>query len=585
MKKSKYIAVLSFVVITLLINTSCMQSPSKIIFNTKKLDIVDFKAFKNELILYKNSDGGYGFLPDEYYTQKDLYTSYYAIETLRTLGNFNEDKYPEMDLSFVANLNKTSIAEIFFFTSLFKEKIIINDSTRYKIESYILSLFTDYGTIANSNSEKTSLKPKDAEELYTSTYFGLKILNMLKSNYDKTQVSKWINNTLNKLINDELYNKDQIGNLNMIISMSKIVNNTKYIEYKDKIINKISMFENDLTDRLNSNLEIPLYEVDNYYNIMENMELQPKHPLSEKLNIYIQSYQKSNGGFGLYKNDQVNILPTYMAVNILINHNNAIPNENKILALIKRYKLVDGYYIPIAPIESDLQNTFYVYSILKLLEGSNIENSINSYIEKFNMSNLNNSELVYYCNLKNSASKSEQIILSENVKELINNLVNSKEARNDYNNINLKMRIIQYMGIVDISKILNDKDIKYFNTYSKTHQNLDFIFDCLNMRILSSAKTQNTNFENDKMNKIKQALNYIHLREKSENLLYLYIIIDSLNDSEIVKLDKGSRDILITELGKCYLGDGIFKLGPESDRISYCSSYYGIYIMKRLKML
>lgn len=559
---------LSMLVVVVMLS-SCKSKPKANICEYKiknnLVDAVDIDVLKKTLTLCKNVDGGYGYLAESNNNIIDYYDTYYAISSLEII---NEELEIVLDGQGYKFDQITDLSDLYFYIQLLKNDL--SESFKEECKSFVLDLETSVGTFAYNKEQLIDLGDnKDRiNELYLSTFYAISILNSIDClDYNIENIKEWVQSRMDMIIANDEFSFSTIANVRILYMISNCINdnfNCKIEKiYSKKIINKLTKV-NEIVSTKISKKNISLIDLSNYLELMDLVKASIVDT-EELLNKYILQHQNVDGGFGIVLNAESNSGITFLAIKML-NRMNGLnySAEEKVLSYFNRYRLNNGYYTTMHPIDSDIVSTYYIYQIYKLL-GINTNINIMSYLNHLDDSYQMHP---YFWRLKiesgiNITEEEEKIIL-DTVKDKIDSY------NNDYNSSIALYNFLIILNDLNIKLDKNNKN-KLRGLLSRDNKN-DIAVQSYNKLMFSILGSKVEPINNKELKKI------INENDELYGLFHSLYTEYYLNDTNI-ELDK---NIIYQVLKDTYCDNGMFAYSSQKDNVDIRSVYYGLWVMKNV---
>lgn len=376
--------------------------------NKTNFDILVTENTKAELTRVfeklKVSDNGYHDLINQSMFKGDkLYFTYYAVLTLQQNDLDIPDNYilcnSIKNLQFEDIVNDKefdNLSNVFYYVQLcnilnikpLNQDLILKYIDKLYINSHYCLSERQKNNILNGNEDLNN------STLYLATAMATEILNILDKDYDKEQISIWVNKNYNN-------NTDEISDFSKLYLLTRIEKNLHNTVSDDHLKKFTELFNNSLNYFIlnnTNNIDFMLLSdlIDSSYLINKTDTLIES---LEAINLtkLIKILQKSNGMYGLNEIEQVHILPTYCATKYLQLVDGRLDNDT-LYSTIKGTQDIDGLFIPYILYESNLPTTYYVYMTCQLLDIKINEEEIKSYLETQNETDIYNT--AFFHNLK-----------------------------------------------------------------------------------------------------------------------------------------------------------------------------------------
>ncbi|MEK3834010.1 prenyltransferase/squalene oxidase repeat-containing protein [Paenibacillus sp. FSL R7-0128] len=561
---------------------------------------IEQKKYNNSEVLEMISKSyikdGYRFLNDELSNNLDLYTTYYAQE-INGIFEINDLEHkkeilslPEEKIrSLLFDFDNRSLMNIYYLCELFDDKKNISNELAKSIETYILQLQTSRGSFALSQSVKGENNDPIENELL-STYYALEILRFLNVELDynsNEKLKSWFIAVSNSKKIKEPAEISDSGYMLTFLRISLLVGE-KSISLTEEYHKQLNFYNRKVNELYKSGSQIDLINLKDIFDLNVLLDNDIDKVINKEVFQIIIKLYDNNYSFKLTQNSPPDILSTYLALSILRENNYDISRFKPVISNIDKFRLSNGYYIPFGEIESDYSNTFYVSSILNVL---NLNEEKQQLIEDFT----NENRIETIDNLKNlffyfKIIKNLRInIISEEKKEnLLNQFMNDFNTINDsweiesiYENYYYLIEIIYELG-GELNSQQKESVAKHIESMNEKHVLLiNYNFQLINLLKLEMKKEYL--IENKKY--LLNELDSILLNEdetKNSKLILLYYIISAL-DSVGFSPNETMKTKIYHLKEKSYLSNGLFKSGPNNDDLaSFQSTFFALWLNEYL---
>lgn len=538
----------------------------------------------------QNSDGG--FREMLYIDQSmDLYTTYYSAEILEIIHSENNHvRLPsKIDITSILKDNERYdvLSDLFYLVGFYNNQL--NTEDKEILIKYIKQLRNEDGSYSYSKKHRMEyeVEKKDYKDVILSTYRATDILKKLGEKIeDDDKLNNWIENIFK---DDKLFDSSNILNSGYVLNLIQITKMVNYdiSPYEIQLNEYAKEINEKLREMYNQKDDLDLLLINNIFNLNNNLdnkqfysEMDSKHLIQ-----IINDMRNKDGGFGVNKEESSDILPTYIAVNILNTLGYGVDNVGKIVKLINKLSLISGGYSPLVNMKSDLNISLFAKSILANIfpKDSAEFKGLESYLRanKQNITTLNTETVFLYLSIvhENESSKltSTQI---ENIKLRIIKEIKETNELNDissYINLLYEVEILKEISPESLKEIRQDIR-KLFKVESQFIKNSDvgLLTDVIKLKI---QKNFNSKTDNELNKKILEIQNLFY-SGGIDNIVLFYYYIDLLVSYEV--------DINKSELEKQLLQyqnyEGTFRITTQTDSVSsYIATYYAIQCLKRLQ--
>ena len=472
-------------------------------------------------------------------------------KTKKNVLNLNPHKYPLIEfnkiVSYIQKLlskkyfvsktsyQKTLIKNIIYddkrrLVSLFKEQLIINDTSEYlkrfyqKRESYVrlnkyYKLYEEYSKLFPNYTPLI-----EAKYIYSNIHRKQKIIDLQQNNNNNKSKK---HRTKNKKRNNKIFSSDVYESIE---KNSENLNSAIFGINKDELENSIFQIENIINNI--DNLEINFDNID--FGLNQNKIKNIKNIKNK--NIIINNYYYNNNSI-LTKNIPIESLLIHPNNNNIINTKNFSIIKNNILTNLKKNKKLKNNNINSCLINKDVKNV--LSDTFKMINST--KNNKNKNKSVINNTSVNTNT--------NNASNSLGIKNLKNVNKNINIKINKNNTQQYSNNIPHTTRLYHYKNLKLNSIIkkltngdINSSTIKNENIIKKDKIKIDrfLISQIINERLDSNIDKKP--LEKEK-NKTRRTNRTSRDKENNKNKLKIYLdIIKKKGYKESIYSNKQSQN-------------------------------------------
>lgn len=565
MRKSTIFNILIIIISIVLLFSACDNS-SENITNERKMAFSpnDNQEILSRLEVSKMSDSGYGFFADE--LSADLNSTYYSQRFLSNIGYmYNEAKYQEF------NYDNSALTfwDIYLYTMLFSDDLnednrqrqkVIENIMKYKVESSYFVMSPDY------NSDD----PYSDDTVLFGTCYSIKILKALNTDFEYDSLLPWFDKYITSLTRNTKITLETFEELYLLYQIAVDLNhNISYIQ--EYIESNFTNYESEIMEAADQ--ENYIFYLNTYLNIIQEFQfksIMTKDDVSRIINIF----KNSEGGFSLNKAEQPNPLPTYI-ISQLCKVLDYKYDFSDYKSFVLRHQRSNGFFIPYIILESDLESTYYVYSILQIANEQNIED-LSAYLKQHN----DQEEQPFYLYLQQLYGKNINVNM---IKQIINDKLSSDIdiTKKNLNDIKILIDLCKLNGIT-VDKNNVDKFC------SSIKENVKSIYNEENDKkreaafpelLLSLSVYLSIDYDNSYINNvIKDILSKV----KIDNLYtayYYYLLLDSVENCGIlnkINLDATLDDQIASVLRECYSETGFYSIDTTESSVTMISNYFGV---------
>jgi prenyltransferase beta subunit len=535
---------------------------------------IGINQLNEKIDLLKESGGGYRYLPEESHSIADLYSTYYGRKTFEIINS--EPHEMPGEYIFREDFNKMFLPDLYYFYGIYPTKV--NSDFKQKTNMLLENLQKNDGLFYLSIDDKNNRTDSGSD--YMSTYMAVAISKI--SGFNDLNINSELLKTafIDMLESKENGTLEKISTIKNLISIDELMEWSISEKYKEKIQKLATDFSELVLKDQNG---FSLVDINNYLYIIDALNLELKIPKKTIVNI-INTYANSDGGYILFKGNDSNALPTYLAVDNLkriesLNENVKINVNN----FLEKYELYDKLFAPIEQINADLVSTYYVYLISKETE-ENYNNNIKLFLE----ANSQFEEHPYYWKLMKdinprNISSTNKDKINETFLNHVKNLLDSRE-------IDDLIKTYNYIETINGLNIQISNDVKNnLIGFSKTELNkflkddsevpiVNVSYTLRMLNILSDDSSGLINKVNDKILKI-----IINDLQTNDKLIYLYHALVAIKETKpnvFAKLltDTEFKKQVMEVLLECYVEQGLFSYNADKENIDLKSTYYGLWV-------
>lgn len=335
---------------------------------------------------------------------------------------------------------------------------------------------------------------------------------------------------------------------------------SNFTNYESKIM--------EITDNENY-----IFYLNTYLNIIQEFQLKSIMTKDDVLRI-LNIFKNSEGGFSSNKREQPNPLPTYIISQLckVLDYKYDFSDCKR---FVLRHQRSNGFFIPYIILESDLESTYYAYSILQITNEQNIED-LSAYLEQHN----DQEEHPFYLYLQQLCGKNININM---IKQIINDKLSSDIdiTKKNLNDIKILIDLCKLNGITvdkdNVDKFCSSIEENVKSIYNeKNDKKREAAFPNL---LLSLSVYLSINNDNSYINNV---INDILSKVKIDNLYtayYYYLLLDSVENCGIlnkINLDATLNTQIASVLRECYSETGFYSVDTTESSINMISNYFGV---------